>query len=106
MTDAVNSEHNLPYNPVSINILQEDSMCFNILQDNKSACFNGFRCSLFKIYNSDFTGTEAEGKKNLEDFLKNFYDIENDINEYFYFNKLQNITWMAEEILERTPENS
>ena len=101
LVEAVCREHDLPYCPVSVNILEEDSLVYKILKDNQSGLFNDFRCTLFRSANPDFNGDRTAGEANVSNFLKNFSDIENDLNEYFYFNNLDNITWIADEILER-----
>lgn len=104
LAENISKEHNLPYTPVSLNILANDTTSYRVHEDSLSAEFNGFRCSLYKLHDFDFRGSAEEGEKNLTGFLSNFTDIEDQIKDYFRINKLAKLTWMADEILERAPE--
>ena len=109
LTDAMMSENNLAYLPISVNMVKPDNLVKRMFNPQKCNLIDGrWVCQTYFSYNkSKKFQDEVKDEtiktigKQFKDFITKFYDIENSIQLYLYENNLMEYSWMADEILER-----
>lgn len=110
---AILRENNIPYLPLSFNMLIKDELIkYSVPNEEKIFTDGTMMCKLAFMYNTDDYGNPYESKEAEEhytqgvhkfvEFIDKFDDrIEDDLMLYLYQNDLMAYMWMAREILER-----
>lgn len=106
--DAVVNENNIPYLPLSVVMVKSDELTPRILHHDHCDVIDERLCAeAYYISNDSYqldSSPESlkiliESHKRVKSFMKQFYDIENDIRLYLYDNDMLDYDWLAEEIL-------
>ena len=109
---AVMAENDLPYLPLSFNMLVKDELIkYRIPHEQKALSDGTMMLKLAFMFNSDYkdpdvseeaTAEYAAGVVRFAEFIHRFDDnIEDDLMLYLYQNDLMDYQWMADEITER-----
>lgn len=110
---AILDENNLPYIPLSFNMLVVDELAkYSIPGETKRLSDGTMMCKLAFMFNTtDYKDPDSspeahaqffEGVQRFASFIDRFDDnIEDDVLMYLYQNDLMDYDWMADEILER-----
>lgn len=111
IAEAILVENDLMYLPISVNMLKEDSLAFKVMHrrntylvvDGRLDCvpYFIFHPDVDTLTSGDHSRVRTEGKDRLIQFLKRFYDVEDQIRMYLHEGDLWDYEWMADEILER-----
>lgn len=109
---AIMEENNLPYLPISFNMVVEDELTkYRIPGEEKALSDSQIMCKLAFMYNSCYQDPEKsdaakeafnEGIRRYSQFIHRFDDnIDDEIMLYLYQHDLMEFSWMGEEILDR-----
>lgn len=111
ISEAILVENNLMYLPISVNMLKDDSLSFKVMRrrntylvvDGRLDCvpYFIFHPELSNMTSGEYSQVRTKGKEDLIQFLKRFYDVEDQIRMYLHEGNLWDYEWMADEILER-----
>ena len=109
--EAIMHENDLPYLPISFNMLLIDELSRRSIPGQEAAFEDGIMCcklafmynvdSLPETYTPESDVAFDEGVNRFKKFIDKFYDIEDDIMIYLYENDLMDYSWMASEIIDR-----
>jgi hypothetical protein len=110
ISEAIIAENRLPYLPISVNMLHNDTLIGRVMKHRNSYILidNRLDCVPYWVYNPKLpTDKELrkqeldEGRSRIERFFKRFRDIEDQVRLYLHEGDLWDFEWMANEILER-----
>jgi len=111
LSDAIMDENDLPYLPISFNMLNDDELSRRAISNQEAVVKDGVMCcKLAFVYNYDYIPESElaqpskifdEGVEHFRNFIGKFHDIEDDIMVYLYQNNLMDYSWMASEIIDR-----
>ena len=107
---AIMRENDLPYIPISVNMLKCDSTARRVININITEEVDArFLTAPYFMYNPNYPRKDdsdnkqhyVRGKKNFDRFMYNFEDVENTVRLYLYDNDMMDSDWLAEEMLDR-----
>lgn len=110
ISDAIMTENRLPYLPISVNMLHNDTLTARVVKRRQSYTIVDGRldCVPCWTYNSNLPRDEValkaaiyEGRSRILEFFKRFHDIEDQVLLYLHEGNLWDFEWMSDEILGR-----
>jgi len=109
--DAITNENDIPYLPISVNMLARDTLAPRVLELSRAIDVDArFICTPYFIYNEEYESEPDvelakkhydEGMVRYNKFMSNFRDVEDSVRLYLYDEDMMDSDWLAEEMLER-----